>query len=163
IPLSTHHDSPRREAQFMRGRPPATRPEIVIPAGNSRRQWNPGRSATDVGNSSPHHEESAMNTRLHASVAMALIGLCSVAITHQAQACGLNLLKSANGQWTLAPPAKTSASAARKMFETAGASRNVHAMPNPLQFLEPITGLYQVAMTAEGNGPTGLPDGAPVD
>ncbi len=104
-----------------------------------------------------------MNTRLHASIAMALIGLASVAITHQAQACGLNLVKSANGQWTLAPPAKTSASAARKMFETAGAFRNVHAMPNPLQFLEPITGLYQVTMTAEGNGPTGLPDGAPVD
>jgi len=104
-----------------------------------------------------------MNTRLHASIAMALIGLSSVAITHQAQACGLNLVKSANGQWTLAPLAKTSASAARKMFETAGASRNVHAMPNPLQFLEPIAGLYQVTMTAEDNGPTGLPDGAPVD
>ena len=104
-----------------------------------------------------------MNTRLYASVAMAVIGLSSIAVTHQAQACGLNLVKSANGQWTIAPPARMSASAARKMFLAAAPQSRTKTIPNPLQFLEPIAGLYEVTLTAEGNGPTGLPDGAPVD
>ena len=47
-----------------------------------------------------------MNTRLQAAVAMALIGLSTAAVTHQAEACGLSLVKSANGQWTIAPPAQ---------------------------------------------------------
>jgi hypothetical protein len=104
-----------------------------------------------------------MNTRLQAAVVLALIGLSGVALTHQANACGLNLVKTANGHWTIAPPARMSASAARRMFATAAPATKAHAIPNPLQFLEPIAGLYQVTMTAEGNGPTGLPDGAPVD
>ena len=104
-----------------------------------------------------------MNTRLCTSIAMALIGLSAAAVTHQARACGLNLVKSANGQWKLAPPAKVSASAARKMFLAAAPQSSTRTIPNPLQFLEPIAGLYEVTMTAEGNGPTGLPDGAPVD
>ena len=105
-----------------------------------------------------------MNTRLCTSVALALLGLSTVAVSHSADACGLNLVKAANGKWTIAPQARMSASAAKKMFQAAGAFRNVHAMPNPLQFLSPITGLYQVTMTADGNdGPNGLPAGAPVD
>lgn len=104
-----------------------------------------------------------MNTRLQAAVALALIGLSTVAVTHQAQACGLNLVKTANGHWTIAPPARMSASAAKRMFATAAPTSRMHTIPNPLQFLEPISGLYEVTMTAEGNGPTGLPDGAPVD
>jgi hypothetical protein len=101
---------------------------------------------------------------LQASIAMAVIGLSTIAVTHQAKACGLSLVKSANGQWTIAPPAKMSVSATRRAFLTAAApAANVHAMRNPLQFLAPIAGLYEVHMTAEGNGPTGLPDGAPVD
>jgi hypothetical protein len=104
-----------------------------------------------------------MNTRLQASIAIAVIGLCTVAVTHQAEACGLNLVKSANGHWTIAPPAKMSASAAKKMFMVAAPQSRTRTIPNPLQFLEPIAGLYEVTMTAEGNGPTGLPDGAPVD
>ncbi|HET7222339.1 MAG TPA: hypothetical protein VFI81_04005 [Rhodanobacteraceae bacterium] len=104
-----------------------------------------------------------MNTRLYASVAMALIGLSSVAVTQQAEACGLNLIKSASGQWKIAPPARMSASAARRMFLAATPSTTTKAIANPLRFLEPIAGLYEVTMTAEGNGPTGLPDGALVD
>lgn len=84
-------------------------------------------------------------------------------MTHQANACGLNLIKAANGRWTIAPPAQMSASVARRMFATAASASRTHAIPNPLQFLEPIAGLYEVHMTAEGNGPTGLPDGTPVD
>lgn len=105
-----------------------------------------------------------MNTRLQAAVALALIGLSTVAVTHQAKACGLNLVKSANGQWTIAPPAKTLASSARKMFVAAGSRSSSHTIPNPLQFLEPIAGLYEVSMTASGNdGSNGLPKGALVD
>ncbi|WHZ20019.1 MAG: hypothetical protein OJF55_002168 [Rhodanobacteraceae bacterium] len=104
-----------------------------------------------------------MNTRLQASIAMAVIGLSSVAVTHQAEACGLNLVRTANGTWTIAPPAKMSASAAKMMFRAIAPAAHTKAIPNPLQFLEPIAGLYEVTMTAEGNGPTGLPDGAPVD
>jgi hypothetical protein len=104
-----------------------------------------------------------MNTRLHATVAIALIGLSAAAVTHQASACGLNLVKSANGQWKIGPPATMSASAARKMFLAAAPQSRTRTIPNPLQFLEPIAGLSEVTLTAEGNGPTGLPDGAPVD
>lgn len=103
-----------------------------------------------------------MNTRLHASIALALIGLASVTVTHQAEACGLNLVKSANGHWTIAPPANVSASAARKMFLTAGAPQSrARSIPNPLQLLEPIAGLYEVSLISEGT--PGIPDGSVVD
>ena len=104
-----------------------------------------------------------MNTRLYASVALAAIGLSGMTVTGQAEACGLNLVRSANGHWSIAPPAKISASAARMMFLAAVPTTKTKAIPNPLQYLEPIAGLYEVTMTAEGNGPTGLPDGAAVD
>lgn len=102
-----------------------------------------------------------MNTRLYASVAMALIGLSSVAVTHQAEACGLNLIKSASGQWKIAPLATMSASAARLMFLAATPSATTKVMSNPLQFLEPIAGLYDVTLTAEGT--PGIPNGSVVD
>lgn len=104
-----------------------------------------------------------MNNCLYASVAMAVIGLSGMAVTQQAAACGPNLVRSTNGQWNIAPPAGMSASIARRMFIAATPAARMNAIPNPLQFLEPIAGLYEVTMTAEGNGPTGLPDGAPVD
>ncbi|MDE2497094.1 MAG: hypothetical protein KGK35_04630 [Xanthomonadaceae bacterium] len=53
------------------------------------------------------------------------------------------------GRWTIAPPAKMSASAARKMFLAAAPASGTRTLPNPLQFLEPITGLYEVTMTSE--------------
>jgi hypothetical protein len=100
-------------------------------------------------------EENTVNTRLNASIAMALIGFASIAITHNAQACGLDLVKSANGQWKIAPPAKMSASAAKLMFLAADRPASIKAVPNPLQYLEPITGLYEVTLTT--------PDGTVVD
>jgi hypothetical protein len=104
-----------------------------------------------------------MNIRLHTSLAMALIGLSTIAATHQAKACGLNLVRSANGQWTIAPPATMPASAARMMHLATARQTSTRTIPNPLQSIERIAGLYEVTMTAEGNGPTGLPDGTPVD
>ncbi|ODU95068.1 MAG: hypothetical protein BGP23_01305 [Lysobacterales bacterium 66-474] len=108
-------------------------------------------------------EENAMNTRLQASIALALIGLCAAAVTPRAEACGLNLVKSANGHWTIAPPAKVSASIARRMFLAAAPQSKTKSIPNPLQFLEPIAGFYETTLTAEGNGPTSVPDGFVVD
>ena len=89
-----------------------------------------------------------MNTRLSACIAMALIGLSAAAVTHKAEACGLNLVKSANGQWKIAPPAKMSVSAARRMFLAADTAKHAHAYANPLQFLAPIAGMYDVTLTS---------------
>jgi hypothetical protein len=108
-------------------------------------------------------EESAMNIRLHTSLAMALIGLSTIAATHPAKACGVNLVRSANGGWTIAPPATMPASAARMMYLATAQQPTTKTIPNPLQSVERIAGLYEITMTAEGNGPTGLPDGTPVD
>lgn len=102
-----------------------------------------------------------MNTRLQAAVAMAVIGLSSITISHQANACGLNLVKAANGHWTLAPPARMNASAAKLMFLRAASPASIKAMPNPLQYLEPIAGLYEVTLISEGT--PGIPDGSVVD
>lgn len=102
-----------------------------------------------------------MNSRLYASIAMAVIGLSSAAMAHQAQACGLNLVKSANGQWTIAPPARMTAPAARMMFLGAAPAARTKALPNPLQSLEPIAGLYEVTLISEGT--PGIPDGSVVD
>ena len=102
-----------------------------------------------------------MNTRLYAPVAMALIGLSTVAVTHQANACGLNLVKSANGHWTIAPPARMAASAAKLAFLRAGSSARTKVMSNPLQSLEPIAGLYEVTLISEGT--PGMTNGTVVD
>lgn len=102
-----------------------------------------------------------MNSRMYASIAMAVIGLSSAAMAHQAQACGLNLVKSANGHWTIAPPARMTATAARMMFLGAAPAARTKALPNPLQSLEPIAGLYEVTLISEGT--PGIPDGSVVD
>lgn len=105
-----------------------------------------------------------MNMRLQASSVIALLGLAAVALAPQAQACGLNLVKAAGGRWTIAPPAKMTVTATHRAFLAATLPvSGAAAMRNPLQFLAPIAGLYEVHLTAEGNGPTGVPDGAPVD
>jgi len=103
-----------------------------------------------------------MITRLQAAVALAAIGMSGFAVSHQAEACGLDLVKSANGQWRIAPPAQMSASAINKMMFLAAASpATTKTLPNLLQILEPITGLYEVTLTSEAT--PGIPDGTVVD
>lgn len=104
-----------------------------------------------------------MNIRLQASVALALLGVATFAVTPQAQACGLQLVKTANGHWTVAAPPTTTSSIGKMMRLATTPASHTQAIRNPLQFLAPIAGLYEVTLTAEGNGPTGLPDGVPVD
>jgi hypothetical protein len=97
-------------------------------------------------------QETAMNTRLQASVALALIGLSTVAITHQAQACGVDR-SPMPGRWSL--PAYMPGQMSKASHGAAGA--------NELQRRAPITGLYQFTLTAEGNAPPGPPDGTVID
>jgi hypothetical protein len=102
-----------------------------------------------------------MNIRLQAAVAVALMGLSAVAVTHPAEACGLNLVRGTNGQWKIVPPATMSVSAARRMFLAAAPASRTQAIPNPLRSLEPISGLYEVTLIAEGT--PGIPNGSVVD
>ena len=60
-----------------------------------------------------------MNTRLYASIALAVVGLSGMAVTHQAEACGLNLVRAANGRWTIAPPARVLAPRSSASFNSA--------------------------------------------
>lgn len=94
-----------------------------------------------------------MNIRLSASIALALVGLSTIGVSQNADACGLSLIKTANGKWSIAPPAKMSASAAKLMFLAATPGSRTRAIPNPLQYLEPIAGLWDVTLTAERNPP----------
>ncbi len=100
-----------------------------------------------------------MNIRLQAAIGLALIGLSTVAITHQAQACGLDSTHfSAAGHWSL-PMYRPSGNLPLALPDT----KRVSAYANPLQRLFPITGLYQFTFTAEGNPPPGPPDGTVID
>lgn len=102
-----------------------------------------------------------MNTRLHTSIAIALIGLSSIAVAHKAEACGLtNLHRSANGHWSL-PAYLPSSNPPAAAKTAAAASQKVRSSINPLRFLEPIAGLYQFTFTSDGSA--GIPDGAVVD
>ena len=103
-----------------------------------------------------------MNTRLHASIAMALIGLSGVAVTPQASACGLNgLHMTAAHTWSLPAYFPASNPLALAKVTSAESPANTRAIPNPLQYLEPITGLYEFTFTSEGS--IGIPDGTVVD
>ncbi|HJP99674.1 MAG TPA: hypothetical protein VJ862_14025 [Rhodanobacteraceae bacterium] len=102
-----------------------------------------------------------MNTRLQATVALALMGLSAVAVTHRAEACGLSLVRGANGQWQIVPPATMSVSPATRMFLASAPASRTQPMPNPLQILEPIAGLYEVTLIAEGT--PGIKNGSVVD
>lgn len=97
-----------------------------------------------------------MNIRLQAAITLAAIGFSTVAITHQARACGLTSgSTSAALHWSM--PAYMPGS------RTAMARAGQSASPNELQLRAPITGLYQFTQTAEGNGPGGPPDGTLID
>lgn len=96
-----------------------------------------------------------MNSRLQMSIALALIGLSTVAISHRAHACGLPTgPMSAVHPWAM--PAYMPGS--RAATTQAGS-----ASPNALQLRAPITGMYQFTETAEGNGPGGPPNGTLID
>ncbi|HJU08423.1 MAG TPA: hypothetical protein VJ727_08090 [Rhodanobacteraceae bacterium] len=102
-----------------------------------------------------------MNIRLQAAIGLALIGLSTVAISHKAQACGLDMHFNAAGHWSM-PMYRPSGNLPLALPKAAGA-KQVSAYGNPLQRLFPLTGLYQATFTAEGNPPPGPPDGTVID
>lgn len=103
-----------------------------------------------------------MNNRLHASIAMVLIGLSGVAVTHQASACGLNgLHMTAAHTWSLPAYFPASHAAALTNLMSPESQANSRAIPNPLQYIEPITGLYEFTFTSQGS--IGIPNGTVVD
>lgn len=103
-----------------------------------------------------------MNIRLHVSIAMALIGLSGVAVTQQASACGLNgLHMTAAHTWSLPAYFPSSNTLALARISSAQSQANTRDIPNLLQSLEPIAGLYEFTFTSEGS--VGIPDGTVVD
>ena len=88
-----------------------------------------------------------MNTRLQSAIALAIIGLSAAAFTHTASACGLdNFQMSAKSQWSL--PADLPSTAVTSDARTAVSEASGMPLRNPLQALEPITGLYHFTMIA---------------
>jgi hypothetical protein len=90
-------------------------------------------------------EEDVMNTRLQAAIALAAIGLSAVTVVPSAMACSIGDMRQPMGShWAMAV-----------------SKHHGSASLNPLQRLEPITGLYQFTFTSKGSD--GIPDGAVVD
>ncbi|MGH7969009.1 MAG: hypothetical protein ACREIC_09820, partial [Limisphaerales bacterium] len=102
-----------------------------------------------------------MNTRLQAAIALAVIGLSTVAVTHKAQACGMTTLQRNAGQhWSL--PMYRPGSNMHTAASQAVGTKQVPRYRNILQLLEPLAGLYEFTFTSDGTG-NGPPAGVVVD
>jgi hypothetical protein len=136
IPSPIHHDSPPLDDQ------------LIHPAAITRR----------LDTSTPRPEDIVMSTHLKAAVALTALALASVAVTRNAQACGVGDLNAwTNTHWSL-PQTGNLANA----NAAAGASQQApSAYINPLQLQQPVTGLYQFTFTAKGD--VGIPDGTVLD
>jgi len=98
-----------------------------------------------------------MNTRLHTVLALTAIGLSTV-LCHNAKACGVGDATAA-GPVALLPAGLSNAMAANAA--KVNLQQLVPGMTNPLQELEPITGLYRFTFTAKGD--PGMRDGTVLD
>ena len=99
-----------------------------------------------------------MSTRLQVAIALVAIGITTVAITRNAEACGLSNGQSwASTHWSL--PQSTQPSITSQA--TAVPQQSAASSINPLQILEPITGMYQFTFVAKGNKT--VPDGTQLD
>ncbi len=97
-----------------------------------------------------------MNTRMHAVVALSALGL-SMVLCHGAKACGVGGASAGLASLLSASTSSLPITSAARL----GLAQAVPGMTNPLQELEPITGLYQFTFTAEGD--QGIPDGTVLD
>jgi len=93
-----------------------------------------------------------MNTRLHTVAALTAISL-SMLVCHGAKACSAT--DGPPGQMAMLPAGSPGVLATSASMLNVGDT--VPGMTNPLQQMEPITGLYTVTFTAEGNA--SIPDG----
>jgi hypothetical protein len=92
-----------------------------------------------------------MNTRLQAAIALAAIGLSAFAFTHDAKACDVSGMPSPGaGPYSPMPAYAQGNDPILASLETTRSSHN-KKYANPLQELEPITGLYRFTFTVQGN------------
>lgn len=97
-----------------------------------------------------------MNNRLHTVAALTAIGL-SMTLCHNARACGAG--GAMGGPASLLPPAPLGSLAVGTVDFSL--QQAIPGMNNPLQQLEPITGLYRFTFTAKGD--QGISDGTVLD
>ena len=110
-----------------------------------------------------------MNTRLQTAIALAALGVSAAALSTKADACSISGYGMPSSlHWSL--PHTLSNSVAAAVVEASAAAQASPASNsaatnavNPLQLLEPITGLWQFTFTAKNNHNPKIPDGAPVD
>ena len=90
-----------------------------------------------------------MNTRMQAAIALAAIGLSTFAISHNARACDIGGTQSpTNLHATMLTYMQDAPGTA---LTTAAGHGDGRGYVNPLQKLEPITGLYRFTFTVQGN------------
>jgi hypothetical protein len=107
-----------------------------------------------------------MNTRLQTAIVITALGVSAATLSTKANACGVPDYRTPSSfHWSLPRALPNSAAtvvAAAAAAQASPASNLAAASAeNPLQVLEPITGLWQFTFTSKGN--TGIPDGAQLD
>ncbi|MBB6189331.1 hypothetical protein [Rhodanobacter sp. MP7CTX1] len=108
-----------------------------------------------------------MNTRLQTAIVITALGVSAVTLSTKANACGIPDYRTPSSfHWSLPRTLPNSAAAAvveasAATQASAAANSAAASAVNPLQLLEPITGLWQVTFTSKGN--PGIPDGAQLD
>jgi hypothetical protein len=108
-----------------------------------------------------------MNNSLQTAIVITALGVSAVALSTRANACGMPDYRTASSvHWSL--PSTLANSAAASIVEASAASLASPAANsaaanavNPLQALEPITGLWRFKFTSKGNA--GIQDGAQLD
>jgi len=107
-----------------------------------------------------------MNTRLQTAIVIAVLGASAATLSTKANACNITDYRVPSSfHWSLPRVLPNSAAAIVEASAAAQASpaadRAAVSAGNPLQKLEPITGLWQVTFTSKNN--VGIPDGAQLD
>lgn len=99
-----------------------------------------------------------MSTRLQLTAALAALGMSGFVVSHRVEACGVGGIQSYPGpQWSIP------ANLPDDMASQVAGEHLPDRYRNPLQDLEPITGLYAFTMIAKGNLPPGPRNGTVVD
>ncbi|WEN14163.1 hypothetical protein PY254_13065 [Rhodanobacter sp. AS-Z3] len=90
-----------------------------------------------------------MKTRMQAAITLAAIGLSTIAVSHNARACDFgNVQSPTNLHATMLTYTQDSPNVA---LTAAMRHEDGRGYANPLQKLEPITGLYRFTFTVQGN------------
>jgi hypothetical protein len=110
-----------------------------------------------------------MNTRLQKAVVYVALSVSAATLSTGADACGVPDYRVPSSlHWSFPHTLPNSAAAATveasAAAQASAASNSAAARAvNPLQLLEPITGLWQFTFTSKNNTGMGIPDGAQLD